>query len=189
MRLGAVPTECAEISSPPAESDRVWFTDHVLPHGTLLRNFLRRQFPTISDAEDVVQESFLRVWKARPCGSPAAIRGFLFTTAKRIALDILRRRRCGPFVPVEPREMEWIVDERCSTPDLVNHREEVALLAEAVSKLPLRSQTVLRYARLEGASVRETAARLGIGESTAERHVRSGVRWCAEYLRAYGVCR
>ncbi|MGH7944160.1 MAG: hypothetical protein ACREF9_04025, partial [Opitutaceae bacterium] len=48
----------------PGEAAR-WFTEQVQPHEIQLRNYLRVAFPTVRDVEDVVQESFLRIWKAR----------------------------------------------------------------------------------------------------------------------------
>jgi RNA polymerase sigma-70 factor, ECF subfamily len=52
-------------------------------------------------AEDLVQETFLRLWRSAPAFDPArgSVRTFLFTLARRAAVD-LWRRRCGRLVTV-----------------------------------------------------------------------------------------
>ena len=54
-------------------ADHRWFDDHVLPHEPLLRAWLRSRFPRGVDLDDLVQESFARVLRARANG--AASRG------------------------------------------------------------------------------------------------------------------
>jgi RNA polymerase sigma-70 factor, ECF subfamily len=48
-------------------------------------------------AEDLVQETFLRLWRSAPRYDPdrASVRTFLFTIARRAAVDLWRRRRAG----------------------------------------------------------------------------------------------
>ena len=45
----------------PAEQ---WFVENVQPHESRLRSYLHSSFPQMGEVDDVVQESFLRVWKA-----------------------------------------------------------------------------------------------------------------------------
>jgi Sigma-70 region 2 len=70
-----------------------WFNDHVIMHEPLLRAWLRSRFPRGVEIDDLVQESFARVLRARAAG--AAMRSpkaFLFATARNLALDVLRHR-------------------------------------------------------------------------------------------------
>jgi RNA polymerase sigma-70 factor (ECF subfamily) len=62
-------------------------------------------------AEDLVQETFVRLWRSAPRFDPAraSVRTFLFTLARRAAVDLWRRRRAVPL-PLEP-ESEAAVDD------------------------------------------------------------------------------
>ena len=54
--------------SSPSPDDR-WFSDHVLPHEPMLRAWLRSRFPHGFELDDLVQEAFARVLRARAAGS------------------------------------------------------------------------------------------------------------------------
>lgn len=62
-------------------------------------------------AEDLVQETFLRLWRSAPRFDPdrASVRTFLFTIARRAAVDLWRRRRDGH--EVLGQESEPLVDD------------------------------------------------------------------------------
>lgn len=60
-------------------------------HGAALLLFARQWVPGQADAEDVVQEAFVRFWRSRDrAADPAA---YLYTCVKRCALEWLRGRR------------------------------------------------------------------------------------------------
>src|SRR5580693_2470646 len=56
-----------------------WFTEEVHPHEPSLRAYLNGSFPTVRDLDDVVQESYLRIWQARAAYPIGSARAFLFT--------------------------------------------------------------------------------------------------------------
>jgi len=72
----------------------------VLPHNAQLKAYLHGAFPSVRDVDDVVQESFVRVWIARTAPPIRCARGFLFRVAQRLALDQVRRNRISPVVAV-----------------------------------------------------------------------------------------
>jgi hypothetical protein len=49
----------------PAPIPARWFAEEVQPHEASLRAYMRGAFPMVRDVDDVVQESYLRVWRAR----------------------------------------------------------------------------------------------------------------------------
>jgi DNA-directed RNA polymerase specialized sigma24 family protein len=65
----------------------------VHPHEVSLRGWLRGHYPTLRDVDDVVQESFLRVWKARLARPISSSKTFLFQVARRLIVDRARRER------------------------------------------------------------------------------------------------
>src|SRR5437868_14474084 len=68
-------------------------------HRRAVFSFTVRMVGDAPAAEDLTQECFLRVWRARERYQPtAAFRTWLFTIARRLALDELKRRQAHPTV-------------------------------------------------------------------------------------------
>ena len=89
-----------------------WFAEEVQPHGASLKAYLRGSFPTVRDVEDVVQESYLRVWRAKMAGSVESARGFLFCAARNLAIDFLRQRRRSPLEALGDLAALDVIDDR-----------------------------------------------------------------------------
>ena len=73
-----------------AERNR-WFAEEIQPHEFKLRNWLRHRFPWLTDVDDLVQESYARLVRAKSEGRIAHPKSYLFTTARNAALDQARR--------------------------------------------------------------------------------------------------
>ena len=58
-----------------------------------LRAYLSRRFPSLPDHDDVVQETYIQVLRARETGRLTYAKACLFTAARNVAIDIFRRRR------------------------------------------------------------------------------------------------
>jgi RNA polymerase sigma-70 factor (ECF subfamily) len=80
---------------PPPDSELGrWFATHVQPHEAMLRAWLHQRFESRVDIDDIVQEAFVRTLHARTARTArtlASPKAFLFTTARNLALDRLRR--------------------------------------------------------------------------------------------------
>jgi RNA polymerase sigma-70 factor (ECF subfamily) len=74
-----------------------WFADEVHRHELALKAYLRGSFPSVRDIDDVVQESYLRVWRARLAHPIHSTKSFLFQVARHLALDLVRRDRVSPI--------------------------------------------------------------------------------------------
>lgn len=173
---------------PPLDSEtNRWFNQEVLPHENLLRAYLRRKFPALTDVDDVVQESYLKVVRARLEGRLESARGFLFTVARNIALDGFRRRGKFATTDLVTVDESRVLEEKPGVAESVCRNQELALLIDAIESLPLRCRQVLKLRKIYGLSHKEIAAQLGIAERTVNVQVGLGVRRCAEYLEAKGV--
>src|SRR5690348_4903142 len=80
---------------PDSEQAR-WFAAEVHPHEPALRAYLQARFSSLGDFDDVIQESYTKLLKARDEGKVHYAKAFLFTTARNAALDLFRRRRAFP---------------------------------------------------------------------------------------------
>jgi RNA polymerase sigma-70 factor (ECF subfamily) len=173
---------------PPPETDTArWFAAEVQPHEPALRGYLRGSFPAVRDVDDVVQESYLRVWRARAAQPIQSAKAFLFTVARRLALDHVRREAISPLRGVGDLAALPVLEERPDVIDAISDQEKIRLLAEAVGSLPARCREVVFLHKIQGLSQRDVAAQLGIAEKTVENQIARGVKGCEEFFRRRGI--
>lgn len=138
-----------------------------------LRRYLARFLGNADEAQDVAHDAYLRVYPTegkRPAEKPEAL---LYTTARNLAINRLKRRQVAPFAPgAAPVELA-----RSSQPGVVEQvmaRQELRLLQDAIAQLPPGCRAVLLLRKVELLSHQEIADRLGITVSTVEKqHARA----------------
>lgn len=156
-----------------------WFAREVLPHEPALRRWLSR-FARDLDPDDIVQEAY-----AKMAPDYAAIReprAYMFTVARNAVADILRRRQIVRIVAIADLDALPVVDEAGENERSLIVREELMLLQAALASLPEKCRRVLTLRKVDGVSQREVALRLGLSESTVEKHVAAGLRRCAAWF-------
>jgi RNA polymerase sigma-70 factor (ECF subfamily) len=164
-----------------------WFAEEIQPHEPALRAWLRNRFPSLSDIDDLIQETYAKLFRARKAGKISETRPYLFATARNTASGICRHNRIIPFEPLAETDGLNVVEEKPRVDEAVSRDQELAMLAEAISVLPTRCRQVLTLRKLHGLSHREIARQLGISENTVNAHAALGVLRCREYLQARGV--
>lgn len=179
-------------SAPPtlmAAEDQVrWFKDEVQPHEAALRAYLRGRFPSLSDCDDLVQESYLRILRVKSAGKIRYAKAFLFTIARNAALDMLFKRRPAISVDAFPDCPDSIVLETSpNAAEAVNQKQELEILAEAIKALPARCREVMTLRYKDELSVKQIAARLGVSTETVKTHLVRGVDLCTSYFHEKGL--
>lgn len=157
------------------------------PHDRQLKAYLRGAFPAVRDVDDVVQESYLRVWKARAAQPIESAKGFLFRVARNVALDFLRRNKSSPVQALGDFEAMAAVDELSDVSGVVDTNEKIRLLAEALDDLPARCREIVILCKLQGQSYHDVASQLSLSEKTVAEHVYRGVQRLGEELQRRGV--
>lgn len=164
-----------------------WFAEKVEPHGPALRVYLRRSFPKERDLDDVVQESFLQVWKTRSASPVEYARALLFSVARHLAIDRARRRKVRREDPADILDQVQIVDEGPGAVELLTRGEKSRLLAQAIDDLPSRCREIVVMRKLYGIPGKDVAAKLGLSEKTVESHLTRGIKRCEHYMRKRGL--
>jgi RNA polymerase sigma-70 factor (ECF subfamily) len=164
-----------------------WFAAELQPHEPALRAWLRSQFPHLPDSDDLVQEAYARVLRARERGEVRTPRALLFTTARNLAIDWARRNRLVAFEPITESDAPRVYDEGRGVAESAAHRQELEILTHAIQALPDRCRQVLTLRKIYGLSQKEIAAQLGISEHTVEVQVANGMRRCTEFLARHGL--
>lgn len=120
-------------------------------------------------AQDVAQEAFAGLLARMANAAVPEPRAYLFTAARNLALDKLRRERTE--AQAGPAAMAGLADVAPSAEAVVASRQRLVTLAMALNELPDATRTVFLLARVEGLPHREIAARLGVSVSMVEKHV------------------
>lgn len=142
---------------------------------TPLRRYLASVLGCRHEAQDIAHDAYLRTYEAmreKPVFQPKA---FLFTTAKRLALNYRRRRGHR----MQPAENAVLDREAADTPDaraIAIDRQERADLEAAIASLPAGCREVLILRNREGLSHQEIADRLGLARSSVEKHLARALR-------------
>lgn len=171
---------------PPVTDQTRWFEEQVHPYDAQLKSYLRSSFPSIRDVNDIAQETYLRIWTARLAKPVHFTKSFLFTIARHLAFDTLRRNRVSPISVME-MPLSPVMDRGPGVIDIVCSREETALLVEAIDTLPSRCREIIILRKLKGLPQAAIAEQLQISEHTVEVQVMRGMKRCDEYLRRRGV--
>ncbi len=170
---------------PPDPETAAWFAAHVLPHEPMLRAWLQSRFPRGVEVDDVVQEAFLRVLRARERTPLASPKAFLFATARNLALDRLRHARVVPMEPLVDSEGWDVLSDTDDVAESVARNQELELLTEAIQSLPDRCRQVFTLRKVYGLSQADTARRLGISEHTVSAQLTIGVQKCTQFMAKY----
>lgn len=158
-----------------------------------LFRFLLRLTRNPSDAEDLLQETFLTVWRKRALfearGSAA---GFLRRTAYRLFLNQHERvTRRAALAPLTGQRHAPEAAQSASTTDVAEHEraETVGFLVErvraALEELPEPARTAFVLFRYEGLSCAEVAEAQGAPLKTVETRITRATEILAEKLKAY----
>ncbi len=171
------------------EQQRLWFANEVLPHEPALRSWLKARFPSLSDSDDVVQETYARLFRSGSRDRITNAKSYLFSTARNLSVDLLRRRQIAPTVSVSESERSAIAEEGTSVADAVSSAQEMEILLSAIDALPDRCRTIMTMQKLQGLSNAEIAAHLNVSVNTVNAQLVIGLARCRSYLAARGILR
>lgn len=163
----------------PGAARAHWLREHVLPHEPWLRRWLQRR-GLDQDVEDIVQESYALLIQAERVDHVRHPRNYFCQTARSV---ILRKARRDAIVRIECTACGEMPDLACDSPlpdREVEARQELARVLASIDALPARTRSVFMLRRIEGLSLNATADRLGISQSSVEKHLRAAMRMLAE---------
>ncbi|MFZ9838690.1 MAG: RNA polymerase sigma factor [Opitutaceae bacterium] len=171
---------------PPSESESArWFREHVLPHEPMVRGWLRGRLTSETDVDDVVQEAYVRLLRARERQRIEAPKAFLFTIVRNLARDHARHREVLPLEPLAEEGESAVFTEEAGPPETVAQRQELELLTEAIQSLPDRCRQIFTLRKVYGLPQAEIARQLGLSENTVSAQLTIGVRKCMAFLDRY----
>jgi RNA polymerase sigma-70 factor (ECF subfamily) len=155
------------------EGDADAYRELLAQHAPRLRQNAFRLLRDGAEADDVMQETWLRVWlKAREYRGEARVTSWLHRMVHNLAVDRLRAR--GRWDDASDEEPEAPISTR--QPALLDAKREVESLQQALAGLPERQAAALTLVHLHGLSAAEAQAILGVSEDALESLLARGRR-------------
>lgn len=168
--------------------DEAALADLMAEHAGLLRVHLVR-YVGATDADDMLQEVWLRVWeRAHQWDGRGRLLAWVLAIATNVALNHLRGRRT--VVPLADLDQEDEAETRASLSHAVMPgpeeqalwREELGRVGAALSALSPDKRLAVRLVRIEGHTIREAAAMLGVPVGTLKSRLHHAHRMLVEHL-------
>ena len=177
------------MASPRREDVALLFTELRRP---LVRYLLSLSLSP-AEADDVVQETFLRLCEQFASGSCVNLRAWIFRVAHNLAFDQHRRRLRQPVSSYDPApnsgepplpqaQAAQARDPRCTPEEHAIEQQRMRRLEFAMDRLPQHQQFCL-HLRAEGLRYREVAEVLGVGTSTVADWVQAALERLAKELK------
>jgi len=152
----------------------IWLGRHVLPHEPALRNWLRHRRLGGLDIDDIIQETYARLVAAESVAHVHDPKSYAFQIAGSVVIDHLRRLKVVSISQLPDLDYLEVVSDAPSPERQVIDRDELMRLADMIARLPGKVREVFTLRRVYGLSQREVAEKLGLAESTVEKHMAKG---------------
>jgi len=139
-----------------------------------------------TDADEIVQETFIKVWETRErLNSDLPFAAYLIKIARNLIYNKTTKRLREADLAFNYSQIQSNTSE--VTSEEVNYNSLNSLLSEVVNQLPFMQKKVFTMSRLHGMSNQEIASRLQLSQSTVENHINLAIRKLKNLLLKHEV--
>ncbi|MDR2810759.1 MAG: RNA polymerase sigma factor [Tannerellaceae bacterium] len=146
-------------------------------YADLLYGFILHLTKSPSEAKDILQETFLRIWQTKEhISTDASFKSYLYTIARNLMIDSFRRRlRSVAFDEyINSDAAQNYVDNGVEKE--INLDEICAKLEQAKDKLTARQRQIVELNKEEGFSISDIAAQLHLSKKTVKNQLSMGMK-------------
>ena len=148
---------------------------HYKMHSDQIYQFLYFITFDVQLSEDLMQETFIRAYEAKHTyRGEANVLTWLRTIAKNIAYDHFKRKKIITFLPFTKNDAETAIT--LSAEQLLSIEEEKRELYQSIASLKLEHRLAIILRKVEGLSIKETAAILGRNEAKVKNNTERGMK-------------
>src|SRR5436305_12793826 len=133
------------------------FEDVMLPHLDAAHNLARWLLRNEQDAQDVVQEAYLRAFKSFGGFHGSNGRAWLLTIVRNTSYTLLKKNKAVDLTTTFDEEVHATGDESISPATILEHAEDAELVKQAMDELPAEFREILALRHQEGLSYKEIA--------------------------------
>lgn len=141
----------------------------------------------MEDAEEVVQDTFVRLWDKRSCiDEHRSVEAFMFTIAKNLVIDKIRK------IAVDQQQIRryWVQREPLieeSIDDKVNGEELNSIIADIILTLPPKRRRIFELNRFHHLTYRQIAELLKVSPGTVEKQMNAALKTIKAKLVSYDI--
>jgi RNA polymerase sigma-70 factor (ECF subfamily) len=133
------------------------FEQAMLPHLDAAHNLARWLLRNQQDAEDVVQEAYLRAFRSFAGFRGSNGRAWLLTIVRNTAYTLLKRSHAVDITTIFDEEIHASGHESVNAATILEQSEDAELVRDAMDELPVEFREILTLRHLEGLSYKEIA--------------------------------
>lgn len=139
-------------------------------------------------AEDVVQETFIKLWEKHPeMIDMPNIKAYLYRAVRNNSISVLRKQTTEDN---GNKGFEWVQDisedpEAKEIAEAKPHYDK--LIYEAIAQLPPQCREVFTCCRVQGMTHQQAATKLGLSPKTVENYMGRALKLLRKYLQQYGL--
>jgi len=139
------------------EHELASFEETMLPHMDAAHNLAKWLLRNEEDAQDVVQEAYLRAFKSFGGFHGSNGRAWLLTIVRNTSYTLLKKKRAVDLTTTFDEEIHATGHESVSPATILEQIEDADMVREAMDKLPVEFREILVLRHLEGLSYNEIA--------------------------------
>ena len=161
------------------------FEEAMLPHLDAAHNLARWLLRNEQDAQDVVQEAYLRAFKSFAGFHGSNGRAWLLTIVRNTSYTLLKKNRAVDLTTTFDEEIHAAGYESVSPATILEHSENTERIREAMNELPAEFREILALRHQEGLSYKEIAEIAQIPPGTVMSRLARARGKLKEYLAAH----
>ena len=162
-----------------------WFLNQVFRYRAALQHYLRKRLSSEEDVEDVIQETYLRIYTVQDYTAVESPKALLIKIAHNLAIELSRRRKSRATDTVADFDELGVSVKSQPIEDQLDARQRFESFCTAVDSLPPICRRAFVLRKVYKLSQSEIAAVLGVSENTIEKHVAKGLARCRDYFREH----
>jgi RNA polymerase sigma-70 factor, ECF subfamily len=166
------------------EHELASFEETMLPHMDAAHNLAKWLLRNEEDAQDVVQEAYLRAFKSFSGFHGSNGRAWLLTIVRNTSYTLLKKNRAVDLTTTFDEEIHTAGHESVSPATILEHSENAELIKEAMDELPAEFREILTLRHQEGLSYKEIADIAQIPPGTVMSRLARARGKLKEYLAA-----
>jgi RNA polymerase sigma-70 factor, ECF subfamily len=168
----------------PQEQELASFEETMLPHMDAAHNLARWLLRNEEDAQDVVQEAYLRAFKSFGGFHGSNGRAWLLTIVRNTSYTLLKKNRAVDLTTTFDEEIHAIDRESVSPATILEHAEDAELIGKAMNELPAEFREILTLRHQEDLSYKDIGEILKIPTGTVMSRLARARAKLKEYLAA-----
>jgi RNA polymerase sigma factor (sigma-70 family) len=173
-----------DVTQRPEQEDVGSFEEVMLPHLDAAHNLARWLLRNDQDAQDVVQEAYLRAFKSFAGFHGGNGRAWLLTIVRNTSYTLLKKNRAVDLTTTFDEEIHVAGHESVSPATILEHSEDADLIKEAMDELPAEFREIVALRHQEGLSYKEISEIAQIPPGTVMSRLARARAKLKEYLAA-----